>query len=169
MIRNARLVLIGSLMLLIVPNGIETVEIRQYLVEMYRTVRELFVDKSYYYPSAILDGVDPRLLEIAEEIITELRKQGFDAIIHNGMRSKAQAAANAASGVGILKSKHIVGEAVDIIDKRYAWDTKYLAEIKKFRLAYGALTKNYPEVTWGGTWTKGKYGAMGDWAHLEIN
>jgi hypothetical protein len=126
------------------------------------------MDKTYYLSTAILNGVDKRLLEIAEEIITELRKAGFQAIIHNGMRSKAQAAINAAKGVGILKSKHIDGKALDIIDRRYAWNDQYINQIKAYRSKYGALCKKYPEITWGGTWTKGKYGALGDWAHIEL-
>lgn len=123
---------------------------------------------NYASPSAILTGVNPRLLTIAKEIIDNLRKQGYQAIIHNAMRTKAQAAANAAKGVGILKSKHIDGRALDIIDKRYAWDSQYMSQIKAFRLAYGSLASQYPEITWGGTWTKGKYGALGDWAHIEL-
>ena len=57
---------------------------------------------------------------------------------------------------------------MDIIDKRYAWDTKHIAGIKLFRKAYGNLASKYKELTWGGSWTKGKYGALGDWAHIEL-
>jgi len=122
----------------------------------------------YALPTAILTGVNPRLLVIAKEIINELRKEGYQAVIHNAMRTPEQAAKNAAAGVGIKNSKHITGQAVDIIDKRYAWNEQHINHIKAFRASYGSLASQYPEIIWGGTWTKGKYGALGDWAHIEL-
>ena len=123
--------------------------------------------EGYALLGAVLTGVDPRLMEIAKEIIDSLRKQGFEAYIHNGMRTQAQADANAKKGIGIKNSKHVLGKAVDIIDKRYAWNDKYMKEIMLFRAAYGKLTDKYPEITWGGNWNK-SYGVLGDWAHIEL-
>ena len=125
------------------------------------------IPEDYYYPNALLGGVDEDLLMAATAIIDELRSQGWHATIHNAMRTQAQANANAASGVGIKNSKHVKGRAVDIIDRRYGWDIKYINEIRSFRLALGKEVSRYPNLTWGGNWHK-SYGELGDWAHVEL-
>lgn len=146
----------------------EIVEVKEVPKPIEKKTTTVVIPKGYATASAIFTGVHPRLIEIAVEIITNLRQQGFEAIIHNAARTKEQAAANAASGVGIKNSKHVIGMAMDIIDKRYAWEDKHIDGIKKFRKAYGELASKYSEITWGGTWTTGKYGALGDWAHIEL-
>ena len=125
------------------------------------------IPEEYLHPSAIIEGVDGELLTAVFDIIKNLRNQGYHAIIHNGMRTKAQAEANAKAGVGIKKSKHILGKAVDIIDSRYGWDEDYIEQIRDFRVALGKEVYKYPNLIWGGNWHK-SYGALGDWAHVEI-
>jgi len=125
------------------------------------------IPKDYALPSAILNGVNNILLRDAMKIIDKLRSQGHHAIIHNAMRTKAQAAANAAKGVGIKNSRHVLGRAVDIIDKRYGWDNKYIKQIRVFRSALGKEVAKYPHLTWGGNWHN-SYGELGDWAHVEM-
>jgi hypothetical protein len=124
------------------------------------------IPSTYYQKGCIVNGVDSHLLDLAKNIIDKLRAEGWQAIINNAYRTAAQAAANATKGVGILHSKHCEGLAVDIIDQRYGWDGP-LKNIEEFRLAYSAQVSNYKELTWGGHWTK--YGALGDWAHIELN
>ena len=58
----------------------------------------------------------PEMQEKVFKIVQMMEAQGFKPLIRNGIRSKAQSAANAAAGSGASNSLHNYGLAADIVD-----------------------------------------------------
>jgi precorrin-6B methylase 1 len=106
----------------------------------------------------------PAMQPKARAVLRDLEGKGWEPIVVEAQRSKAQAILNALKGVGIKNSKHCVGKALDVVDARWYWKiapdllAKYRAHIMSSAAAHGLVS--------GATWTR-TYGANGDWAHLE--
>lgn len=112
---------------------------------------------------ATLKTVQPVLQDKAQAIIDELKAQGFDPIIASGDRTLDQQKINLKKGNSqTLNSRHLTGQALDIVDRRYGWDKGNKADREKFWNALGeAATKQGLE--WGGNWK-----SFRDTAHIQM-
>lgn len=55
------------------------------------------------------------------ELILRMGELGYVAVLHDGLRTEAEAKANAAKGVGIADSVHCYGLAADLICGLHGW------------------------------------------------
>ena len=101
---------------------------------------------------AKLEGVKPELVEVVKTAIT-LTKTDFDVIY--GMRSAAEQQNLFDSGKSqTLKSKHLTGDAVDLmayVDGKASWELNLyddLADAMKW-----AATEKGVKIRWGAAWT----------------
>lgn len=82
------------------------------------------------------------------KLIAWANEQGYQLAIDEVKRSKAQAEANAKSGIGIANSNHLIALAGDLIlyDKNYqpVWDSAKYTEIGNY------WKKLHPLCRWGG-------------------
>lgn len=103
--------------------------------------------------------------ELQEAVLKAKMTTGANIMINDGMgiRTPAQAAANAAAGRGILHSKHLTGDAVDVLLKdgsgRLIADGSNPA-YARFNDAMQAASGG--RIRWGGTFSHKK-----DWDHWE--
>lgn len=72
---------------------------------------------------------DPELLlpcvrDAALAVMTELRARSFDPIFFDGLRSVAEALANARRGVGVVNSVHCYGAAWDGVCAAHHWSCR---------------------------------------------
>jgi peptidoglycan L-alanyl-D-glutamate endopeptidase CwlK len=109
----------------------------------------------------LLKGVNPKLVAVmkaAHEAFPHFR-------ITEGLRTKErQAELVAAKKSMTMNSRHIVGDAVDvvcIIDGKVSWDLKHYREVN--RHVQSAAAKQGVRVTWGGSWKK-----LVDGPHFQI-
>jgi hypothetical protein len=72
---------------------------------------------------------------------------GYEPVLFDGIRTKAEAARNAVVGKGIVDSIHCYGAAADIICRKHLWQCK--PKGCKFYVALGKLAKGMGFV-WGG-------------------
>ena len=153
---------------------------------MQETKQEIKVSKYKLSERSLksLEGVNPNLVKVVERAI-ELTEQDF--LVLEGVRSKEQcyinygkgrtAAQCSAKGVPIkyaqpnlskvtwlnnpLASKHVTGNAVDLVPYPIAWNT-----ISKFTTISKAMKQAAKELgvdlEWGGDWTKK------DYPHFEL-
>lgn len=82
----------------------------------------------------------PRLLDY-------IHQNGYDVTIGEVVRSREQAKANAASGVGISNSLHIVGLAVDL---NLFKEGRYLTDSRDHKFAGEFWKTLHPLARWGG-------------------
>lgn len=62
-----------------------------------------------------LDDLSPRMRPLAVELLARCVEQGIMVMIVDTLRTEAEQQANVAKGVSwTLKSKHLIGEAIDI-------------------------------------------------------
>jgi len=101
---------------------------------------------------AKLEGVKPELVEVVKRAI-ELTKTDFGVIY--GMRSAAEQQKLFDSGKSqTLKSKHLTGDAVDLmayVDGKASWELNLyddLADAMKW-----AATEKGVKIRWGAAWT----------------
>ena len=98
-----------------------------------------------------LEGVKPDLVRVVERAI-ELTKVDFGVV--RGLRTPEEQAANVAKGASqTLNSKHLTGDAVDLvayIGPNISWDEKYYPTIADAMKA-AAIELGVP-VRWGGAW-----------------
>ena len=101
---------------------------------------------------AKLEGVKPELVEVVKKAIT-LTKTDFGVIY--GMRSAAEQQKLFDSGKSqTLKSKHLTGDAVDLmayVDGKASWELNLyddLADAMKW-----AATEKGVKIRWGAAWT----------------
>ena len=99
-----------------------------------------------------LEGVKPELVEVVKKAI-ELTKTDFGVIY--GMRSAAEQQKLFDSGKSqTLKSKHLTGDAVDLmayVDGKASWELNLyddLADAMKW-----AATERGVKIRWGAAWT----------------
>lgn len=112
------------------------------------TTRELPV----WGKGVIVKGVDETLKKKALIIIDKLIEKGWQPVVGSGLRTQAQQRAAVKAGNSTtMKSKHLLGKALDIIDKRYAWN---IPLDHQFWRDYGKLA-NEQGLRWGGDWGKG--------------
>lgn len=106
-------------------------------------------------------GVNPKLVEVVKLAIT---KSPFDFSISEGLRTvERQKELVAQKKSQTMKSRHIVGEAVDIcvlVDGKANWD------FENYRKVAGVFKECAKElgvkITWGGDWK------MLDGPHFQI-
>jgi lysozyme len=123
---------------------------------------------NYTSPNADYSNMNPYIEKYAPEIMKGLRAKGWQPTIAEANRTQQEQAGKVAQGYSkTMNSKHLSGNAIDIIDKRYGWDEKHLDKIKAFRNDLMSEVQKYPELSSGGNW-KG-FGELGDWAHVQSN
>ena len=98
-------------------------------------------------------GLKPEFVPVVKKILAELTKLGWQPIIAEGIRTVAQQREKVRKGYSqTMHSKHILGQAVDIVDKRYLWNVDI---IHKFWLDLGHIARDNG-MGWGGVWLQGK-------------
>ena len=103
-----------------------------------------------------LKAIKPKLANKVMRIMAELERDGWQPIIAEGVRTKAQQAVKVRQGNSkTMKSKHLTGDAVDIVDKRYGWNGVAANLGYQFWRKYGELCTNDSELRWGGDWGRG--------------
>lgn len=120
-----------------------------------------------YVSNNITKGLNPELVDKTNAVMQDLRAQGFQPKIAEGLRTPAQQAEKVRLGYSkTMNSNHLHGGAVDIIDARYGWDTKkYNNEIKSYSEALAASAQKHGLMS-GTAWKS--YGPYGDFAHLQL-
>lgn len=114
--------------------------------------------------NANLNGLDPQLADKVISIVMNLQRLGWKPVIAEAVRTKEQQAEKVKLGYSkTMNSKHIVGKAVDIIDRRYGWDGPASDLNYQFWVDLGKEVKK-EGLTWGGDWKSFK-----DVAHVEIS
>jgi len=115
-----------------------------------------------------MEGVDPRLIEVAELAMT-LTKVDFGIPATGGRRTVEQQqalyAAEKSNADGIVKqSKHQTGKALDVfayVDGKASWDKGDLAQVAAAFLQ-AANVLGY-QISWGGLWV-----SFPDYPHFQI-
>jgi hypothetical protein len=102
-------------------------------------------------------SVKPELQDIAWNIMLQLEALGYEPEVAQGLRTVADEATHVANGTSqTMHSYHILGLAVDIVDKKWGWN---IPLHHKFWYDYGkivcATTSDYGEIQWGGVWALG--------------
>ena len=118
-------------------------------------------------------GQDPRTVEkfnslesVMHEpvllVLEELERLGWLPIIIEGRRTLAQQQEKVNKGYSkTMKSKHLLGLAVDIVDRRYLWGGPAAKQSFPFWNNLGAAGKRQGFI-WGGDWK-----SFPDVAHLQ--
>jgi peptidoglycan L-alanyl-D-glutamate endopeptidase CwlK len=123
-----------------------------------------------------LEGVHPDLVR-AVELAIKYTTQDFTIIDGGGLRTPAQALANAAAGTGIAKSQHLpqsdgYGHAVDLVawvDGKPDWGRHYYDAIRRAMLR--ACDEIGLPIQHGADWDMdGVTGERGewDWPHFQM-
>lgn len=93
--------------------------------------------------------IKPELARKIRIVLKDLRKQGYEPQIVEGLRTLKQQRQKVREGTShTMHSKHLTGDAVDIADDRYWWN---ISVVNPFWLALG---HEYIKqgLIWGGTW-----------------
>ena len=105
--------------------------------------------------SLMSPGIQPKV----KAIVKELRDAGWQAVVHESRRDRAQQEKKCRDKVSkTMCSKHMCDNAADIIDKRYAWN---ISTSHDFWTALGKASKKQG-LEWGGDWKSFK-----DVAHIQ--
>lgn len=101
-------------------------------------------------------GVVPAFADKIERVMRRLRARGFDAVVSEAYRTPARAQRLNEGGTGIAKSLHSYGGAVDIVDRKFGWETS-------------AAFKNavVEEVEREGLMSGRRFSNKDDWAHAQ--
>lgn len=68
-------------------------------------------------------SVRPELQDIAWEIMLKLEELGYEPYVAQGLRTQSEEATHVADGTSqTMHSYHLLGLAVDIVDKRWGWN-----------------------------------------------
>ena len=111
--------------------------------------------------------LNPQFASVLPKVMDELKARGYQPIVASGLRTQEEQAKKVAEGSSkTMKSNHLHGNAVDIIDSRYGWNTdKYGKEIGQFAKDMADITQKYGL----GSGTKWKsFGPYGDFAHVQF-
>jgi len=113
--------------------------------------------------SVRLKGIHPVLAQKVNAIIIELEQKGWNPVIGSGLRTlKEQKKLLKKGYTTTLRSKHLTGRAVDIVDKRYGWSGKASNLNFQFWKDLGEAAKRQGLI-WGGNWKTFK-----DVAHVQL-
>lgn len=101
------------------------------------------------------ESLDSRFKPYVLEILTKLEKLGYKPIVAEGRRTVEQQKEKVKLGYSqTMKSYHLTGLAVDIVDSRYNWD---IPLHHKFWYDYGHIVKDMKPkegyLRWGGVWS----------------
>ncbi len=100
-------------------------------------------------------GVAPKI----RAIIDDLKEQGFNPVVASGTRTEKEQAEKVRLGYSkTMNSKHLHGNAVDIVDGGKGWDSS-----PEFWAALGKAARKQG-LEWGGDWKTFK-----DVAHVQFN
>ena len=112
-------------------------------------------DRSNCMISLMNEDFQPKI----RAIINELQAAGWQAVVHESRRNKAQQEKKCRDGHSkTMCSKHMCDRAADIIDRRYAWN---IAKSHDFWKALGNAARKQG-IVWGGDWK-----SFQDVAHVE--
>lgn len=108
--------------------------------------------------------VNETLAQKSMQIIKILRAQGFQPVIWEGNRTIAEQREKVRKGYSkTMKSRHLHGQAVDIVDNRYRWEQGSSEERKRFWNALGLAVKQVGGLKWGGN-----FKSFYDPAHVQL-
>lgn len=115
-----------------------------------------------------LNEVRPMLKKLVIPILNRLEDKGWQPRVVEGLRTVAQERTHVANGTSkTMHSMHLIGKAVDIVDKRYGWDGKAASLDYGFWVDYGDIVDDLygksGQLHWGGDWVHFK-----DVAHVEL-
>ncbi len=124
--------------------------------------------------------VKPALAEKVIPILESLEDEGWEPRVVEGLRTMAQEREKVRLGYShTMHSKHLTGDAVDVVDKRYGWDHVASNLGYEYWREQGKLVDHTPGLTWGGDWGRGyaRYEALlrdevsyfADVAHIQLN
>lgn len=109
----------------------------------------------------LLKGLEPSFAAKVNNVLKGLKERGWQPRVAEGRRTLKQQQEKINTGRSSLKnpqrSKHITGQAADIIDRRYGWKAP-----QKFWDDLGELAKAQGLI-WGGDWKSFK-----DVAHVQV-
>ena len=74
------------------------------------------------YKADDINQLLPSFRAVVQELLNRMGELGFQPVLHDGLRTAAEAAANAQTGKGIKDSMHLYGCAADIICDLHGWD-----------------------------------------------
>jgi hypothetical protein len=105
-----------------------------------------------------ISELKPEFQPIVIKVMKGLIALGHEPKVYEGLRTKAQQAEKVRLGYSkTMKSYHLSGYAVDIADRRYAWN---VSRLHPFWYDYAKIifevAKSHPGLGWGGIWSKGK-------------
>lgn len=103
------------------------------------------------YRSDDIELLLPTFREKVRELMLRMGELGFEPVLFDGLRTQAEAAKNAAKGVGIADSVHCYGAAADLICNTHGWDC--VKAKCKFYTALGREAEALGFV-WGGRFTR---------------
>jgi peptidoglycan L-alanyl-D-glutamate endopeptidase CwlK len=121
---------------------------------------------------ANMRGVKQPLIDIATLAITLSEFDGT-VIYGGGLRTREQAAANAANGTGILNSRHLTGDAIDLIaltGGKIDWKNLVAFKAMARAVKVAAAVLEVP-IRQGCDWNmNGNFGESKewDWPHFEL-
>jgi hypothetical protein len=132
-------------------------------------------DLESLYQAAGLDKSTERALRSVkpqlQSAVLQAKQESGAAIYMNdgmGLRTQAQAAANAAAGRGILRSRHLTGDAADVLLKdqtgKIIADGSNPAYSRFNDSVQRAAARDGNRIDWGGNWKSRK-----DWDHWELS
>jgi peptidoglycan L-alanyl-D-glutamate endopeptidase CwlK len=89
----------------------------------------------------------PAFQERLQELLDVMVAAGYQPLLFDGFREPAEAAKNAAKGVGTKDSMHCLGIAADVIDAERGWKhPEFFERLGKEAERIG--------LTWGGRWAR---------------
>ncbi len=106
-----------------------------------------------------LDGLTGAFADKVRNVLTCLQGKGWRPRVASGLRSREEQAEKVRLGYSqTMDSRHLTGNAADIIDRGLAWtigkDHQYWKDLSTCAKA--------EDLTWGGDWS------MADVAHVEL-
>src|SRR5678809_130002 len=103
-----------------------------------------------------LGTVKTRLIKLILPVLAGLEDKGWQPVVAQGLRSLADQQKAIDAGNSSLsdprRSKHVIGEAVDITDARYGWEGPASNLGYQFWKDLGQLVNKTNGLTWGGDW-----------------
>lgn len=73
------------------------------------------------YKSDSIEGLLPSFRPEVQAVLDALRADGYDPVLFDALRTKAEAARNATKGTGVKDSIHCYGAAADVICGAHGW------------------------------------------------
>lgn len=99
--------------------------------------------------AAKLNSLDPNFKPKAEKVVEQMRQKGWHLRVVWGRRTQVENDALVKQGRASPNSKHLTGEAVDLIDTRIGYSNNpnepYYNDLESTVKGEG--------LTWGGNWT----------------